>query len=102
MDNTAVTQNNDPLEPVTTMQEFDIEEDNLKDHLNRFSYFVSRIKACVRYFLSNFCFSPNESPLKTIENILISSEKLFTFSRYSKFCICVFPSFFPVSHCLRG
>ena len=35
MDNTVVTQNMDALEPVTTMQEFDIEEDNLKDQLNR-------------------------------------------------------------------
>ena len=34
MDNTVVTQNMDALEPVTTMQEFDIEEDNLKDQLN--------------------------------------------------------------------
>ena len=34
MDITAVTQNMDALEPVTTMQEFDIEEDNLKDQLN--------------------------------------------------------------------
>ena len=35
MGNTVVTQNMDALEPVTTMQEFDIEEDNLKDQLNR-------------------------------------------------------------------
>ena len=35
MDNTAVTQNMDALDPVTTMQESDIEEDNLKDQLNR-------------------------------------------------------------------
>ena len=34
MDNTVVTQNMDALEPVTTMQQFDIEEDNLKDQLN--------------------------------------------------------------------
>ena len=35
MDNTVVTQNMDALDPVTTMQESDIEEDNLKDQLNR-------------------------------------------------------------------
>ena len=34
MDNTVVTQNMDALEPVSTMQEFHIEEDNLKDQLN--------------------------------------------------------------------
>ena len=32
----------------------------------------------------------------------ISSKKLFLFLRYSNFCIFVFPSFFPVSHCFRG
>ena len=26
-------------------------------------------KACVRYFLSNFYFSPNDSPLKTTKNV---------------------------------
>ena len=26
-------------------------------------------KACVRYFLSNFYFSPNDSPLKTMKNV---------------------------------
>ena len=31
IDNTVVTQNMDALEPVTTIQDFDIEEDNLKD-----------------------------------------------------------------------
>ena len=31
IDNSVVTQNMDALEPVTTIQEFDIEEDNLKD-----------------------------------------------------------------------
>ena len=35
MDNKVVTQNMDALEPVITMKEFDAEEDNLKDQLNR-------------------------------------------------------------------
>ena len=35
LDNTVVTQDMDALEPVTTMQEFDIEENNMKDRLNR-------------------------------------------------------------------
>ena len=34
MGNTVVTQNMDALEPVTTMQELDIKEDNVKDQLN--------------------------------------------------------------------
>ena len=46
MGNTVVTQNMDALEPVNTMQEFDIEEDNLKDQLDR--------KEKVKFFL--FCF----------------------------------------------
>ena len=35
MNNTVVTQNMDALEPITTMQVFDVEEKNLKDQLNR-------------------------------------------------------------------
>ena len=51
-------------------------------------------KACVRYFLSNFYFSPNDGPSKTMKNIF-SSKKLFSFWRYSHFCVSVFPSFSP-------
>ena len=39
---------------------------------------LHKLKACVHYFLWNFYFSPNDSPLKTI-----SSKKLFLFLRYS-------------------
>ena len=28
-------------------------------------------KACVRYFLSNFHFSPNDNPSKTMENVFL-------------------------------
>ena len=38
--NTVVIQNMYALEPVTTVQEFDIEKDNLKDQLNRKNYFA--------------------------------------------------------------
>ena len=55
------------------------------------------LKACVRYFLSIFCFSPNDSPSETVKNVFISSKKLFSFLRYSNFCIFLLPSFFPVS-----
>ena len=40
------------------------------------------IKACVSYFLSNLCFSPNNSPSKTMKNVSYSSKKLFSLSRY--------------------
>ena len=38
--------------------------------------------ACVHYFLSNFYFSPNDSPSKTMKNDFISSKKLFLFLRH--------------------
>ena len=56
---------------------------------------ISIFKACVRYFLSNCYFSPNDSPWKTMKNVFISSKKLISFLRYLNFCIFVFPSFFP-------
>ena len=31
--------------------------------------YVHVIKACVRYFLSNFYFLPNDSPSKTMKNV---------------------------------
>ena len=45
-----------------------------------------------------FIFSPNDSPSKTMKMLFISSKKLFSFSRYSNFCISVLP----VRHCCRG
>ena len=38
----------------------------LDEHFELHSY----VKVCVRYFLSNFYFSPNDSPSKTMKNIL--------------------------------
>ena len=60
-----------------------------------------KLKACVRYFSSNFYFSSNDSPSKIMKNVF-SSKKLFSSLRYLNFCIFVFPSFFQVSHCFRG
>ena len=60
------------------------------------------VKACVRCFHQISIFSPNDSPSKTIKLLFIWSKKLFLFSRYSNFCISIFPSFFPVSHYFRG
>ena len=39
----------------------------LADPQNMLNYFT--VKACVCYFLSNFYFSPNNSPLKTMKNV---------------------------------
>ena len=33
-------------------------------------------KGCVRYFLSNFYFSPNDSPSKTVKNVFYFIEKV--------------------------
>ena len=59
-------------------------------------------KACVSYFLSNFYFSPNDSPSKTMKIFFISSKKLFLFLRYSNFVFLSSTLFLPVSHCFRG
>ena len=62
---------------------------------------VELFKACVRYFLSNFYFSPNHSPSKTMKNVLFYLKSSFGSQDIQIF---VFSSshFFPVSHCLRG
>ena len=39
--------------------------------------------------------------LQKLKMFFISSKKLFSFSRYSNFCISVFPFFPSVSHCFR-
>ena len=55
--------------------------------------------ACVRYFLSNFYFSPNDNPSKTMKNVFYFIKKaLFVLNIFSKkFCIFVFSSFFSLS-----
>ena len=60
------------------------------DHLYRvkrkeYKRAVEELKACVRYFLLNFYFSPNDSPLKIMKNI-------FYFIKKAHF---VLSSFFP-------
>ena len=57
---------------------FSSNQNQLKDTTN-----VHYFKACVFYFLSNFYFSPSDSPSN------------FSFSRYSDFCISIYPSFSP-------
>ena len=53
-------------------------------------------------FYQIFIFHQMIALRKLWKTFFISSKILFSFSRYSKFCILVFPSFLPVNHCLRG
>ena len=62
----------------------------------------SYFKACVRYFLSNFYFSPNDSPSITMKNIFRFIEKALFVLKISQFFILVFLLFLPISHCFRA
>ena len=68
------------------------------------SWWISiHFKACVRYFLSNFYFSLNDSPSKTMKNVFIFNQK--SPFRSQDILIFVLPSsplFLPVSHCFRS
>ena len=62
----------------------------------------TNFKACVCYFLSNFYFSPNDSPSKTMKNVLLFHLK----SSFRSWVIQIFvflssPLFLPVSHFFR-
>ena len=57
-------------------------------------------KACARCFLSN-SYHQMIALQKIWKMFFISSKKLFLFSRYSMFCIFVFPSFSPSAIALR-
>ena len=60
------------------------------------------IKACARYFSSNFYFSPNDSPSKTMENVFLFHRKSSFRSRVIQFFVYLSsPLFFPVIHCFR-
>ena len=50
-------------------------------------------KVCVRYFYQIFIFQQMIALQKLCKMFFISSEKPFSFSRYSNFSISVFPSF---------
>ena len=63
---------------------------------------LPRFKDCIRYFLTNFYFSPDASPSKTMEDVFISSKKLFLFSKYSNVCTSISPLFLLVSNCFRA
>ena len=51
-------------------------------------------KGCISYFLSNFIFHQIIAFQKPWKMLFISSKKLFLFSRYSNFCLFIFPAFF--------
>ena len=54
-------------------------------------------KACVRYFLSNFYFSPNDSPSKTMKNVFYFIEKALFVLEIFKFLYFRLPLFFTLS-----
>ena len=66
------------------------------DATSKMEHFVIIVKACVRYFLSNFYFFYQMTTLQKLWKVFfISSKKLFLFSRYSIFCnfLTSFPHF---------
>ena len=64
----------------------------------KFSYTLKPVSAI---FYQIFIFHQMIALQKLWKMFFISSKKLFSFSRYSNFCIFVFPSCSPVSHCFR-
>ena len=59
-------------------------------------------KACFCYFFNKFLFFTKLQPFKNYEMFFISCKKLFSFSRYSIFCISIFPSFSPCQPLLQS
>ena len=64
---------------------------------NDLSLFVKHkpLNGCVCYFYQIFIFYQMIALQKLWKMFFISSGKLFSFLRYSNFCIFIFPSFFP-------
>ena len=60
------------------------------------------LKACVRYFLWNNYFLPNDSPLKTVKNVFYFIWKAVLVLEIFKVLYFCLPLFFHVSHCFRG
>ena len=63
----------------------------------QFSLTLWLFKACFRYFLLDFYFSPNDSPLKTMENVFYFIEKALFVLKISRFLYFCLPLFFPIS-----
>ena len=60
------------------------------------------VKLVSAIFLSNFYFSPNDSPSKTTKKFFISSKKLFFSQDIQIFVFLPSRLFFHVSHCFRS
>ena len=60
------------------------------------------LKLVSAIFYQIFIFHQMIDLQKLWKKFFISSKRLFSFLRYSNFCISIFPSFLPVSHCFRG
>ena len=56
---------------------------------------LNMVKACARYLLSNFYFSPNDSPSKTMKNVFYFISKALFVLEILKFFYFRLPSFFP-------
>ena len=63
---------------------------------------IFSLKLVSAIFHQMFIFYQMIALQKLWKTFFISSKKLFSFLTYLNFCIFVFPSFFPVSHCFRG
>ena len=63
---------------------------------------MSTFKACVCYFLSNFYFSPNDTPSKTEKYFLFHLKSSFHSWDIPIFVFSCSPLFCPFSHCFRG
>ena len=59
-------------------------------------------KACVCYFHQIFIFLPNDSPSKTMKNVLFHLESSFYSQDIQIFIFLSFHFFLQVSHCFRG
>ena len=60
------------------------------------------LKACVRYFLLNFYFSPNDSPSKTMKNVFYFILKDLFILKIFNFLHFHLPLFFPLSVMVVG
>ena len=63
---------------------------------------VKRLKLVSAVFYQIFIYHQMIALQELWKMFFISSRKLFSFSKYPNFCISVFRSFSPVSHCFRG
>ena len=64
--------------------------------------FIGNLKLVSAIFYQIFIYHQAIALQNIWKMFFISYKKLFSFSRYSSFCIFVFPSFFPVNHCFSG